>query len=324
MLKVCEEQACHFKGAQLELSPCFSTNGIHPKGLAGALSHAPADRLRVVQETQQCCNLTLAHRNSHKRWPRFCRSLGTLPTSDYFLCFSKLAWNFNSIFFSCLNWIECVSHFPIKFTSVFVQTCAPKQSQCSIYEHESKWWICRWDTGPQAEPVRVGGPPRQGVFMLMTTSAFLTSTTTFLVYIKEWSGPLFDAHQLGVRLNFDVDVKIPLSLTSTASMWKPLQASHFRGTIWNLLLWWIGFRFVHFIHPFSHLPVKSKPKLNPAQKTHWVNPNRNFFGFALWKGMKHHHTEHSNWQHAKLPKRVQAIFKSSAFCFSQKQIARNE
>ncbi len=25
--------------------------------------------------------------------------------------------------------------------------------------------------------------------------------------VKEWSGPFFDAHQLGVRLNFDVDVK---------------------------------------------------------------------------------------------------------------------
>ncbi len=25
--------------------------------------------------------------------------------------------------------------------------------------------------------------------------------------VKEWSGPFFDTHQLGVRLNFDVDVK---------------------------------------------------------------------------------------------------------------------
>ncbi len=35
------------------------------------------------------------------------------------------------------------------------------------------------------------------------------------VKTAEWSGPFFDAHQLGLRLNFDVDVKILLSLTST-------------------------------------------------------------------------------------------------------------
>ncbi len=47
---------------------------------------------------------------------------------------------------------------------------------------------------------------RQRVFTL-TTSAFLTSTETFLDEVKECSGPFFDAQQLGVRLNFDVDVK---------------------------------------------------------------------------------------------------------------------
>ncbi len=43
---------------------------------------------------------------------------------------------------------------------------------------------------------------------------FLTSAATFLDDVKEWSGPCLDAHQLGVRLNSDVDVKILLSLTS--------------------------------------------------------------------------------------------------------------
>ena len=36
-------------------------------------------------------------------------------------------------------------------------------------------------------------------------------TATFLDDVKEWSGPFFDAHQLGVRLNFDADVKMLLS-----------------------------------------------------------------------------------------------------------------
>ncbi len=34
--------------------------------------------------------------------------------------------------------------------------------------------------------------------------------------IKEWSGPFFEAHQLGVRLNFDVDVnKAAVDVTKT-------------------------------------------------------------------------------------------------------------
>ena len=45
---------------------------------------------------------------------------------------------------------------------------------------------------------------------------FLTSTATFLDDVKELSGPFFGTHQLGVMLNFDVDVKI--LLTSTAPM----------------------------------------------------------------------------------------------------------
>ncbi len=47
---------------------------------------------------------------------------------------------------------------------------------------------------------------------------FLTSTATFLDDVKEGSGLFFDAHQLAIRLNIDVDVNILLSLTSTASM----------------------------------------------------------------------------------------------------------
>ncbi len=46
-----------------------------------------------------------------------------------------------------------------------------------------------------------------GVFTLVTTVTFLTSTSNFLDDVKEWSGPFFDAQQLGVRINFDVDVK---------------------------------------------------------------------------------------------------------------------
>ncbi len=47
----------------------------------------------------------------------------------------------------------------------------------------------------------------EGVFTLVTMATFLTLTSTFLDNLKEWSGPFFDAQQLGVRLNFDVDVK---------------------------------------------------------------------------------------------------------------------
>ncbi len=41
---------------------------------------------------------------------------------------------------------------------------------------------------------------RQAVFTLVTASTFFDD-------IKEWSEPFFDAYQLGVRLNFDIDVK---------------------------------------------------------------------------------------------------------------------
>ena len=47
----------------------------------------------------------------------------------------------------------------------------------------------------------------EGVFTLVTMATFLTLTSTFLDNLKEWSGPFFDAQQLGVRLNFDVDMK---------------------------------------------------------------------------------------------------------------------
>ncbi len=52
---------------------------------------------------------------------------------------------------------------------------------------------------------------RQGVFTLVTTSDFLTSKATFLDDVKEWCGLFFDTHQLGIMLNFHVDVKILLS-----------------------------------------------------------------------------------------------------------------
>ena len=106
-----------------------------------------------------CCNLSSigSQKKESLVWLQLLESIPACPLELFLLlmfwCFSKLAWDFNCIFFSCLNWIECVSHFPIKFTSVFVQTCTPKQSQCLVYEHESKWWICQWDIGPQAEPV---------------------------------------------------------------------------------------------------------------------------------------------------------------------------
>ncbi len=47
------------------------------------------------------------------------------------------------------------------------------------------------------------------VFTLVTASGL------FFDDVKEWSGQFFDARQLGVRLNKDVDVKM---LTSTAPM----------------------------------------------------------------------------------------------------------
>ncbi len=41
-------------------------------------------------------------------------------------------------------------------------------------------------------------------FTLVMASAFFDD-------VKEWSAPVFDAHQLGVRFNFDIDIKILLS-----------------------------------------------------------------------------------------------------------------
>ena len=40
-------------------------------------------------------------------------------------------------------------------------------------------------------------------------SGFHVTASTIFDDVKDWSGPLFDAHQLGVRLNFDADVKKP-------------------------------------------------------------------------------------------------------------------
>ncbi len=44
----------------------------------------------------------------------------------------------------------------------------------------------------------------KAVFTLVTASVFFDD-------VKEWFGLFFDTHQLGVMLNFDVDVKILLS-----------------------------------------------------------------------------------------------------------------
>ncbi len=51
----------------------------------------------------------------------------------------------------------------------------------------------------------------EAVFTLMTASAFSLIHGNFFDDIKEWSGPFFYAHQLGLRLKFDVDVKILVS-----------------------------------------------------------------------------------------------------------------
>ena len=45
----------------------------------------------------------------------------------------------------------------------------------------------------------------EGVFTLVTASAFSA------VDVKGWSGSFFGTHQSGIRLNFDIDVKILLS-----------------------------------------------------------------------------------------------------------------
>ncbi len=41
----------------------------------------------------------------------------------------------------------------------------------------------------------------KAIFTLVTATAFFDD-------VKEWSGPFFDTHQLGVRSNFDVEVNI--------------------------------------------------------------------------------------------------------------------
>ncbi len=46
----------------------------------------------------------------------------------------------------------------------------------------------------------------------MTPPSFLDVDVNIFDDVKEWSGPFFDTHQLGVRLNFDVDVKILLNV----------------------------------------------------------------------------------------------------------------
>ena len=89
----------------------------------------------------------------------------------------------------------------------------------ALFQATSTKTKSHWFHGWQVRSVRgresskVGLLPRdthsnpQGAFTLVTTATFLTLTSTFLDDIKEWSGPFFDAQQLGIRLNFDVDVK---------------------------------------------------------------------------------------------------------------------
>ncbi len=66
----------------------------------------------------------------------------------------------------------------------------------------------------------------------MTTATFLTSTSTFLDDIKEWSGPFFDTQQLGVRLNFDVDVKSAVQTDEVEVDFTQCE-NRFRGSVKN-------------------------------------------------------------------------------------------
>ncbi len=53
--------------------------------------------------------------------------------------------------------------------------------------------------------------PSWGVFQNSCCGTLTGDGVTFFDDVKERSGPCFDARQLGVRLNFDVDVKILLN-----------------------------------------------------------------------------------------------------------------
>ncbi len=66
----------------------------------------------------------------------------------------------------------------------------------------------------------------KGVFTLVTTATFLDD-------VKEWSGPFFDAQQLGIRLNFDVDVKsavqtdeVEVDVTQCENLFTSLSTNH--------------------------------------------------------------------------------------------------
>ncbi len=49
------------------------------------------------------------------------------------------------------------------------------------------------------------------IFLTSASKFIIQPNSFFLDYFKEWSGPFYDAHQLGIRLKFDVDVKILLN-----------------------------------------------------------------------------------------------------------------
>ncbi len=58
----------------------------------------------------------------------------------------------------------------------------------------------------------------------------LVTASTFLDDVKEWPGPFFGAHQLGVRLNFDVDIKRAAVDAKKKKTWRHHQRENpFRG-----------------------------------------------------------------------------------------------
>ncbi len=68
----------------------------------------------------------------------------------------------------------------------------------------------------------------------------MTPTSTFLDDVKEWSGPFFDAQQLGVRLNFDVDVKsavqtdeVEVDITQCENRFTCIKNNLFRKSEWQ-------------------------------------------------------------------------------------------
>ncbi len=69
---------------------------------------------------------------------------------------------------------------------------------------------------------------------------FLTSMSTFLDDVKEWSGPFFDAQQLGVRLNFDVDAKSAVQTDEVTQCENRLTSPCFQGQHSGTNLYGVG------------------------------------------------------------------------------------